>query len=195
VPVKSLACAKSRLAPLLTPGQRQALSRTLLQRILQALGRVEELGGVLVVSGDVEALALAETGGAVGLPEQGAGLNRALDQATEWVKAQGGDVVLVLPVDLPLLQPVDVRGVLQAGRIGPAVVIAPCRRGEGTNALLVRPPGLIEYRFGPDSFAQHSQQAVQKGAALHVYRSPRLALDLDLPEDVRQWQRTLDASF
>jgi 2-phospho-L-lactate guanylyltransferase len=210
VPVKPLAFAKSRLAPLLTPEQRQVLSRELLRHILQVLSRVEGLDGVLVVSNDAEVLALAETEGAVGLPERRpdfrslrdfgsfehrASLNRALAQATEWVKGHGGGAVLILPVDLPLLQPADVREILQAGRVGPVVVIVPCRRGEGTNALLVRPPGLIEYRFGPGSFAQHGRQAVRKGAALRVYRSSHLELDLDLPEDVRQWRQTLDASF
>jgi 2-phospho-L-lactate guanylyltransferase len=188
VPVKPLARAKSRLAPLLTPEQRQELSRSLLRHTLRVLGRVEELDGALVIGRDAEALALAETEGAAALRERGTGLNRALAQATEWVRGRGGEAVLILPADLPLLQPADVRGILRAGRVGPVVVIAPCRRGEGTNALLVRPAGLIEYRFGPGSFAQHSQQAAQKGAALRVYRSPGLELDLDLPEDIRRWR-------
>lgn len=195
VPVKSLACAKSRLAPLLTPQQRRALNVELLRRILQVLSRVELLDGVLVVSSDDSVLSLAEEGGAVGLREQEAGLNQALAQATDWVRGRGGSAVLILPVDLPLLQAEDVREILLIGKTEPVVVISPCRRNDGTNALLVRPPGLIEYSFGLGSFALHSRQAEQKGAALCVYRSPRLGLDLDLPEDVYLLRQILDASI
>ena len=64
------------------------------------------------------------------------------------------------------------------------VVIAPDRREEGTNALLISPSGLIEYEFGPGSFAHHCERAIRAGARLEVVNLPSLALDLDLPEDL-----------
>ena len=66
----------------------------------------------------------------------------------------------------------------------PVVVIAPDRRKEGTNALLICPAGLIEYDFGPGSFERHCERARQAGATLEVVNLPSLSLDLDLPEDL-----------
>ncbi len=71
-------------------------------------------------------------------------------------------------------------------------VIAPDRRREGTNALLLRPPGALAYHFGPDSFARHCQEARQRGLRLEVCERPGLALDIDLPEDLeylRDWMQ------
>ncbi len=59
----------------------------------------------------------------------------------------------------------------------PLVVVAPDRHGRGTNALLCAPPGLIEYQFGEDSFAQHCAQAAGRrrpaGDLLHSRPGPR----------------------
>jgi 2-phospho-L-lactate guanylyltransferase len=66
----------------------------------------------------------------------------------------------------------------------PVVVVAPDRRRQGTNALLVCPAGLIEYDFGPGSFQRHCERARAVGARLEILELPSLALDMDLPEDL-----------
>jgi 2-phospho-L-lactate guanylyltransferase len=66
----------------------------------------------------------------------------------------------------------------------PTVVVAPCRHGTGTNALLVHPLDLIPFAFGPDSFAAHCAAARAAGVEPVVYRSDTIALDLDTPEDL-----------
>jgi 2-phospho-L-lactate guanylyltransferase len=65
----------------------------------------------------------------------------------------------------------------------PAVVIAPDRHQTGTNALFVRPPGLIDYAFGRDSFQLHRAWAERAGARVRVLKSTAIELDLDVPED------------
>ena len=69
--------------------------------------------------------------------------------------------------------------------VHPAVVIAPCRRESGTNALLLRPADLVPFSFGPASFAAHCAAARAAGVEPAVYRSASIALDLDTPEDWR----------
>lgn len=64
------------------------------------------------------------------------------------------------------------------------MVIAPDRRGKGTNALLLSPANLIEYDFGGDSFDRHCNRARKAGARLEIVNLPSLGLDLDLPEDL-----------
>jgi 2-phospho-L-lactate guanylyltransferase len=66
----------------------------------------------------------------------------------------------------------------------PTVVVAPCHHGTGTNALLVCPPGLIPFAFGPDSFAAHCAATRAAGVEPVIYRSATVALDLDTPEDL-----------
>lgn len=191
VPVKPFDEAKSRLAEVLGPAERRALARRLLLRTLEVLAAAPAIGERLVVSRDPEALGLAVSSGAQALAEPGYGapdLNAALRGATQSAIQAGARAVLVLPVDLPLLTSQDLAGLLAAGADGPGIVVAPDRRESGTNALLVRPPGLVAYAFGVDSFAAHCAQAGAAGVPLQVVRSPTLAFDLDLPEDWRQIQ-------
>ncbi|HZD57735.1 MAG TPA: hypothetical protein VE136_13465, partial [Anaerolineales bacterium] len=74
----------------------------------------------------------------------------------------------------------------------PVVVLAPDRRQQGTNALLVCPAGLIEYDFGPGSFARHCERARAAGARLEILELPSLELDMDLPEDLEFVGETLE---
>jgi len=74
----------------------------------------------------------------------------------------------------------------------PVVVVAPDRRREGTNALLVCPTGLIEYEYGPGSFQRHCRRAIQAGARLEVCDLPSIALDMDLPEDLELVSETFE---
>jgi 2-phospho-L-lactate guanylyltransferase (CobY/MobA/RfbA family) len=64
------------------------------------------------------------------------------------------------------------------------VVIAPDRRENGTNGLLVNPAGLIEYGYGPGSNRRHAERAAEAGARVEVIPSKTIGLDLDLPEDL-----------
>ncbi len=185
VPVKPLNRAKSRLAEVLPPDDREQLAAGLLERTIRLLQPMPEIHGVLVISRDTKALALVRDLGAHTVQESGnPELNTALYRATNVLWMQGADAALVVPADLPLLSVDDIRSVLGLARYQQTVVLAPDRREEGTNLLLVRPPGLIPYAFGGPSFAEHQRLAREAGATLHVYRSERAGLDLDTPDDL-----------
>jgi 2-phospho-L-lactate guanylyltransferase len=185
VPVKPLRRGKSRLAEVLTQEERKDLNRRLLSNTVDTLAAIPEIEHVLVVSRDQEALALAREHGARTVQENGApGLNLALARATIVAKNYVTSGVLIVPADLPLLTPEDVRLMLEKAKDPPVVVVAPDRRQQGTNALLVCPVGLIEYDFGPGSYQRHCERARQAGARLEVCELPSLALDVDLPEDL-----------
>jgi 2-phospho-L-lactate guanylyltransferase len=185
VPVKPLRRGKSRLAESLSDEQRTDLNRRLLEHTITTLTGLEEISQTLVVSRDPLALAIAREHGARTLQEDGAPhLNTALSRATAVAIAHGAHGVLILPADLPLLDIKDLRALLQHRRPTPSVVIAPDRRKDGTNALLISPPGAIDYEFGPGSFDRHCTQAAKTSARLEVVSLPSLALDLDLPEDL-----------
>jgi 2-phospho-L-lactate guanylyltransferase len=64
------------------------------------------------------------------------------------------------------------------------VAIVPDRHGEGTNALVLRPPGAIRPAFGEGSCARHVAAARDGGIPHAVEELPSLALDLDTPADL-----------
>lgn len=185
IPVKPLDQAKTRLAAVLSGVERAELSRRLLQRTLHL---AQQVGQVVVISRDAAVRKLAKQAGAWALVEAGQELNSALQQASDWVAARGGQTVLILPGDLPLLQLSDLTEIIALGQDWPAVVIAPSQRLDGTNALLVRPPGLINFVFGLGSLERHQQAALAAGIEPMLYRSPTVALDLDLPGDLDAWR-------
>jgi 2-phospho-L-lactate guanylyltransferase len=185
VPVKPLQRAKSRLAGVLNRDQRAELSRRMLMKTLDVLADIPEVEQSLVISRDSKALALARKHRARTLTERGAAeLNRALVRATVVARQYGVSAVLVLPADLPLLAREDVQTLIAHALHPPVVAIAPDRHQQGTNALLIAPPGLIEYEFGPGSFARHVEQARAAGARVEICPFPSLALDLDAPDDL-----------
>jgi 2-phospho-L-lactate guanylyltransferase len=187
VPVKPLRRGKSRLASVLTEDERAALNQELLERTLGTLSTLKEWMSVMVVSRDPHALTIARSYGATTVREDGQPhLNTALRRATIISQlnhtTQG---VLVLPADLPFLDRNDVLALMErAVKKLPVVVIAPDRHGNGTNALLTIPAGIIEYDYGEGSFQRHCDHAKAAGAHLEIVELPSLALDLDLPEDL-----------
>lgn len=186
VPVKPFLRSKSRLAGVLSAEERADLSRAFLEHTLDLLAQTPAIAQVLVISRDPAALALARARQARTVTESGApGLNPALRRATRAAIVERAAGVLILPADLPLLAVSDVMQLVEPGEPGPLVAIAPDRHGLGTNALFVRPPGLIDYAFGPGSFARHTARADRAGARLRILHLPGAALDVDVPEDWR----------
>jgi len=191
VPVKPFLRSKSRLSGVLTPQERAGLSREFLGHALDVLAQVAAITQILVVSRDPAALALAHSRRARTVTEAGApDLNSALRRATQVTVASRAQGVLVLPTDLPFLTADDIGQLIATDGEGPQVAIAPDRRDDGTNALFVAPPGLLDYAFGEHSFDKHLELARAAGAHVRVCRLPGIALDVDGPED---WSLYLSA--
>ena len=185
VPVKPLRRGKSRLAGTLSEDERTHLNQLLLEHTLKTLTNLKEIEQILVVSRDPAALSLARDHGARTVREAGSPkLNTALKRATVVAQVYATRGVLVLPAALPLITREDIMALIERAKKPPVVVIAPDRREEGTNALLICPAGLIEYDFGPGSYQRHCERAQKAGARLEVVTLPSLGLDLDLPEDL-----------
>ncbi|PJF35288.1 MAG: 2-phospho-L-lactate guanylyltransferase [Candidatus Thermofonsia Clade 1 bacterium] len=185
VPVKPFVRAKSRLASVLTPEQREALAERMLRHGLAILSNVPAITGLMVISRDGRVLAIAREYGAQTVQESGTPeLNAALMRATELARLRGASSVLVVPADLPLYTVQDIEEVLQLGRYSRTVVLVPDRNEDGTNAMLVNPPALIPYSFGAGSFQRHCELAQQHGATLKVHRSEHLSIDIDTPSDL-----------
>jgi 2-phospho-L-lactate guanylyltransferase len=182
-PVKPLAEAKSRLAPVLDPARRSALMQRLLRRTLALAQQSGLFACLLVVSRDPQVWELARSAGAIALPETGDELNRALLQGATYAAAAGASSLLILPADLPLLRPEDLTALCKLGERGDGFVLGPAQDG-GTNALHLRLPPTLPFCFGEQSFARHQAAAAAAGLTPEVYDSPTLRFDLDAPA---QW--------
>jgi len=186
VPVKPLRRGKSRLAAVLDDEERYRLNCYLFTHTLKVLKQVPELERILVVSRDTAALALAREHGAHTLQEPSdSQLNLALKRTTVLLRSTAVSTVVILPADLPLLAVEDVQALLAALPEPEGLVLAPNAQETGTNGLAVRPPDRVEYRYGPNSFAQHLAYAREVGLPVAIVRRPGLQYDVDWPEDLR----------
>jgi len=190
VPVKALRHSKSRLRPVLSDDHRHALVLAMLEDVLRLLAGVPAVATTAVVSPDADVLAFARRLGAQPIREPprpalsvSKGLNAALAFASETLSAQGAGGLLVLPVDVPLATTADIEAILDAAHANPSIVLCPSRSG-GTNALALRPPGIIPFRFGHRSSAAHQREARARGLPLTVLPLPSLAFDIDRPNDL-----------
>lgn len=194
MPHRGLEAAKTRLGEVLDSEEREALAAELLRRVL---GVAATACADLVVITPSPALAgIVQPAGARLVVQRGLGLNEGLDQARAAALADGVRTLVVLHGDLPNLHPEDVAALCGAlpADADRGIAIAPDRPERGTNGLVVRPPDLINFRFGTDSFAAHLAEARSAGVEPVVVRRPGLAFDLDTPEDLARWLELGDAA-
>ena len=105
----------------------------------------------------------------------------------------GFERVLLVPGDTPLLDPLEIDGMLtRATAEHLDGVIVPDRGGTGTNALLLRPPDVFDPSFGPGSLERHIDAASSAGIRFRVERVRSLMHDIDTPDDLADLGVLLD---
>lgn len=193
VPIRSFRDGKTRLASILTGDQRATLLRKTASRVVCTLAASQIVDTVLVVSPDRDVLEWARDMGKRILPlpqpMEHAGLNGALDAARAWALERDADALLSLFADLPLLSTIDVRALV---REQAPVVLGADRRGEGTNAMLLRLSGAGEefrFAFGTNSLERHRAEAAHLGLPFEVVMAPGVGFDLDTPADWDEYLR------
>jgi 2-phospho-L-lactate/phosphoenolpyruvate guanylyltransferase len=187
IPVANLEGAKTRLGETLDAEERHDLVTGLMARTVVTALAAPGLEDVLVVSPDREVLTRAAELGARTLRQRSRGLNAGVRDGRDDAVAGDADAILVLPIDLPFVSDAAIGAVLAplvADAVAPIVVLVTDRHGTGTNALVLRPPDVIDVAFGPGSRARHRDRAEAVGASyIEIAESP-LSVDLDTPEDL-----------
>jgi 2-phospho-L-lactate guanylyltransferase len=189
VPVKEASQAKQRLAGAFSRAQRRQLAHAMLEDVLSALAATGGLASMLVVTLDRGAAAIAARYGAQVTQEQADdGHTAAVAAAAARLAALGCDM-LTLPADIPLVQPADIERLLAVReealeRAARGFIIVPARDECGSNAVICSPADAVPLRFGDNSFFPHLAQAKTCGIEPVVMRLPRIALDIDAPDDV-----------
>ena len=105
VPVKSFARAKARLAALIDSAQREQLARAMLEDVLAALRKLDDLSGILVVSADRGAKEIARAYGAQTIHDPlEEGPNEAIRLALPLLREVEADAMIVVPSDVPQIE-------------------------------------------------------------------------------------------
>lgn len=174
VPVKAFHDAKRRLAPVLSPSEREGLARRMATNVVSAAGDLP----VTVVCDDPAVRDWAASVGAVALWTPGLGLDGAVEAGVVHSAEQGADRVLVAHADLPLAR--DLRPFV--GRTG--VVVVPDRHTDGTNVIAIPASSGFRFGYGPGSFLRHRAEATRLGLPVEVHADPDLSWDVDVPADL-----------
>jgi 2-phospho-L-lactate guanylyltransferase len=189
--VKDFDSAKQRLGPALDPKARRALARRNAERAVRAAAAGDRR---LVVAGSEEVAAMAEALGAPALlEERQLGQNVAARRGIAHAVENGAEAVLLLSSDLPLVTRKSVRELIAAAiqLAPPAVVLVPAFGRGGTNALFMRPPGVVGLHFGADSLASFRREAEARGVNFAIHQAKAMALDLDEPSDLAILRRAV----
>ena len=181
LPVKSLADAKTRLDPVLTPLERGALTLAMLEDVLDATLDAGGLGDL----GHLPRRGRAGDRDGSGAPTRSRRTGRrCTTRSTRSRKRRSRgrwSHLAVLLADTPLVTAAALTRALHT--LGP-VVLAPSLDESGTNLLVRRPPQAIDARFGTDSYRKHLERAAEADVPVSVVEIPEIAFDLDLPGDI-----------
>jgi len=186
VPVKEPANAKRRLAPLLTPAERERIAWAMFEDLARALRSLAAPVATVTDSAQVAERA-AGMGWRVMREAKQFSESSSVDAASRQLAREGIEAVLRLPGDLPLVETGDVEELVGCGLQPGSALMVPAWDLGGTNALLRTPPDLFPSRFGPDSLALHMAEALSAGARVKVIQNRRIALDLDEPGDLARF--------
>jgi len=182
VPVKLLAHAKSRIAPLAGP-RRAELALAMASDTVRAVVASRAAGHVIVVTDDPVAAGELTAAGATVVPDEPrAGLNAALSYgAARAERLWPGSALAALSADLPALQAAELDVALAGAARWPEAFV-PDRQGAGTT-LYTAAPGLpFRPGFGLESRRRHAEGGA---AELLLPGIEGLRQDVDTPEDLR----------
>ena len=185
VPVKDTADAKQRLGDAVVPKLRRGLALAMLEDVLATLATSPGLAGLIVVTVDEAAAAVAKRFGAH-LVSDGAreGQTGAVAAAARRLAREGKGTMLTIPGDVPLVTPEEIAQIVAAHDRTPDFVIVPAHDERGSNAILCAPPNGVPLKFGNDSFLPHLDAARRAGLEPKILRLPGLGLDIDNPADL-----------
>jgi 2-phospho-L-lactate guanylyltransferase len=196
IPVKSLESGKSRLFPLCSDKVRRDLNEFFLRQMLLSAGHFPGHGRTAVISQSEEVLRLVEMSGARAIRQTSApGLNRAANEGFAALRNLGAKDILLIACDEPLVQPSDIREIVERGAGGNSVVICPDKHSTGTNAIYVPASVSIQFRFGESSCIKHVREAIRSGLSPKLHFNANVALDIDTPRDLTMWLNRCDGSI
>jgi len=171
--------AKGRLADTLTASQRSALAQSCAETVVRAALSLP----TYVVCSDEGVATWATALGTHVVDCQTPGLDIAVAAGRAAAEADGADHIIVAHADLPLAVSFD-----HIAREGTVTLVSD-RHRDGTNVLSFPINSSFSTAYGPGSFDNHIQLAVDAGLEYEIIIDNALALDLDTADDLSELAR------
>ncbi len=176
------------MAPLLTAEERALIAWAMFEDVAEALSSLLPATDVVLVT---DSSAAAEKSRRMSWrvlwEEEQISESASVDCASAFLAREGVRAILRLPADLPLIQPDDVREILETPLLLHSATLVPSWDHMGTNALLRIPPQLFPSRFGNNSLVLHIQEALRAKTSLRFVENARIALDIDDVSDIHRF--------
>jgi 2-phospho-L-lactate/phosphoenolpyruvate guanylyltransferase len=188
IPMKPLSQSKMRLAAVLSPERRAALSLWMLGRVGRAVTAARGVSAATLLGGDDRTRALGLRLGVQSASDEGLDLNAALNAFYRSAVSDGSSALLYLAGDLPRVRTAEIEELLRASESADLVLV-PGARG-GTNALVVRAGMDFTFDLGGQSFRRHQAQAAEKRLQTRSILCSGIEADVDLPEDLLQLEQS-----
>ena len=171
---------KSRLSDVLSPDERAAFARAMLDDVLDAVAAAGGEPTVLATGAvDVDPPVTVDDRPLTAAVNAALGGHFEADAAS----VASAEPVAVVMADLALATPAAVERLFEAGRDAD-VAMAP-GRGGGTNAFVASHPAFrVDYHGA--SYLDHREIAAEVGAAFTAVDSQRLGTDVDEPADLAE---------
>lgn len=185
VPVKGVRIGKQRLAGILADGERRALVEAMLVDVLTAALSCDQISRVAVVTDDDDAADLGSSHGAMVLRGGGSSdYSRCVRWAVDHLRGSDPGPLIVVPADVPLVRPRDLAAVAGAIARPGRVALVKAEPDGGTNCIGLSSSTLIDFRFGPGSFAAHADAIRRFGHTAVILDLPGLRFDVDRPDQL-----------
>lgn len=175
--------SKTRLGGVLDAHERAALSVAMTRDALDILTRIGAISRLVILTQDQNLAAIARQKGVwVWQEDPRLTLLENLDYLAGKASKKAFEMMLVLPNDIPLLNPADISALIDQHQRG--VSLCAAQRDGGTNALLTSPPNAIPFLYGENSAEKHLQAANARGLPTNNTLYQSLLKDIDTPEDL-----------
>ena len=187
VPIKNtVGRPNSALASILDQHSRTRLAQAMLHDVLSALHEWKNRPSVGIVTSDPYATQLASEYKFEIIPDpENPGETGAIEMATQVCVERGEDSTLVIPADIPLIEPWELEEITSMRqRKEPSWF--PQEMDAAPTPLSGVPRILFPLRFGNDSFKPHHAAAQATGQPCVILNLPGIAVDVDNPEDLHQ---------
>jgi 2-phospho-L-lactate guanylyltransferase len=168
--------AKARLAIVLSDAEREALARSMAERVVTAAASRP----VAIVTSAPEVVSFARDHGCDVLDDPGS-LDAAATVGHAWARERDLARCAIVHGDLPFARSFDT---IVRDADAPVAVIVPDHRDDGTPAISL-PTGIdFVFAYGPGSAARHAEEARRAGLSVRVVHDDDLGFDVDVADDL-----------
>ena len=179
VPFKNFELAKSRMRKDISDQKTEEIVEKMLIHVLSEVSKSKLSNGNFIVTKDKKAMELAKKVGIKIIEEERqVSESISVDYASKLLMKKGAECILRIPGDLPLLSKEDID----------------TKSGNGTNAILRKPPDVIKSYFGEDSFKKHVDEFKKNKAQYEIIKNKNIGLDIDCLSDLKDFEKSKNYS-